>query len=75
MKVVMGPVEMVFNETTSPIFDETLKIVDDYRAGVSILNAWLRGELDEIRTQYEKRQRSLVENTEKELLKYAEKLK
>ena len=75
MKVVMGPVEMIFNETTSPILDETLKIVDGYRTSVADLNTWLRDELDGIRTKYEKRQRHLVENAEKQLLKYAEKLK
>lgn len=75
MKVVMGPLEMIFNETTSPILDETLKIVDDYRTSVSDLNDWLRDELNGIKVIYEKRQRELVENAEKELLKYAEKLK
>ena len=49
MKVVMGPLEMIFNETTSPILDETLKIVDDYRTNVSDLNGWLRDELNDIR--------------------------
>lgn len=75
MKIVMGPIEMIFNETTSPILDETLKIVDDYRTNVSDLNGWLRDELNGIKVIYEKRQRELVENAEKELLKYAEKLK
>lgn len=75
MKIVMGPLEMVFNETKSPILDDTLKIVDEYRTNVSNLNGWLRNELDGIKNQYEKRQRDLVENAEKELLKYAEKLK
>lgn len=75
MKFVMGPVEMIFNETKSPILDETLKIVDDYRSNITNLNGWLHDELNDIKVKYEKRQRELVENTEKELLKYAEKLK
>lgn len=71
MKIVYGPTELVFNETKSQIVDETLKIVDNYKADMAQLNQWLTNEQNRIKSEYEKRQRFIVECTEDALRMHA----
>lgn len=71
MKIVYGATELVFNETKSQIVDETLKIVDNYKADIAQLNQWLTNEQNRIKNEYEKRQRFIVESTEDALRMHA----
>jgi hypothetical protein len=71
MKIVYGATELVFNETKSQIVDETLKIVDNYKADIAQLNQWLTNEQNRIKNEYEKRQRFIVENAEDALRMHA----
>lgn len=71
MKIVFGATELVFNETKSKIVDETLNIIDSYREDMSTLNQWLTSEQNRIKTEYERRQASIVTRTEDALRKHA----
>ena len=64
MKVVFGATELVFNETTSKIVDETLKIIENYQSDIRDLNVWLNNEQKRLKSEYEKRHAFIVSSTE-----------
>lgn len=71
MKIVYGPTELQFNETKSKIVDETLHIIDNYKADMASLNQWLTNEQNRVKNEYEKRQKFIVECTEDALRMHA----
>lgn len=74
MKVVFGPEDMVFNEVTSPIVDDTLGLIGKYQEEMFELNRWLNASKKEIKDEYEKRYATIVARTETAIQRFAGKV-
>ena len=74
MKVTLGPTDMVFNKITTPIVDGTLELVNDYNKDLFELSSWLNVSAAEIKVEYEKRQKAIIEKFETAIQKQAIKI-